>query len=203
MTVVAQQHEIAGQMAVDDALGMRCGQRVQHLQQHAHRLAQRPRRALRAGLRQRRALHVLEDEVGPAVGLVGLEHRHDVRVHQPARRARALQPAGHAGRLERRRQHLDDHAAVQPRIVGQPGGGVFVAGQYSQQVETRDALAGWGGRVQCGDRPATAARKPPCRDTGPLSSGADALSAPDAAMSGDCPCSAPCKSRRLMSNWRP
>src|SRR5206468_9363934 len=69
---------------VDDAGAVRAGERVEHLRHEVRGLT--PAEAALAGedLLQRRARHVLEDGVEPAVlGLARVEQADDVRVREP------------------------------------------------------------------------------------------------------------------------
>jgi hypothetical protein len=95
--------------------------------------------ALAQVLRQRRPGDVREHQVGSALGLVGLEHRHQVRVRQSHHRARLVQPLVDRGRVARVLQQLERHLAIEPIVVRKPDRRLRAAAEFAQQREAGDA----------------------------------------------------------------
>ena len=77
-----------------DALIVRRRQRIQYTHHQFCSLSRRHGGLAAAGLRQRRAFDIFEDEIGLAVDLIGLKDRHHVRVAQAADGAGLVQPLG-------------------------------------------------------------------------------------------------------------
>ena len=116
---IAGQHQVARRdVAVDDALAMEVLESERGLAGDLQRQGKRRRPEILQELAQRRALDVLQDDVGAAVVAEGeiVEQRH-VGMAQPARGARlAEEPLLGLGRgLQGRADHLDD-----PQLVEQP-----------------------------------------------------------------------------------
>ena len=113
-----RQHHVAGlQVPVHDPLPVRLVQRVGDLDPEAERLIER-KRSLQETIRERLPFEVLHDEV---LGLAFPTHvvqGADVRVRELRDRLRlpleALPDLGRSRQV--RRQHLDRHRAVQPRV---------------------------------------------------------------------------------------
>ncbi len=112
-------------------------QGVEHAQHHGHRFGGGQGATGLEVLRQRRPGNVLEHEVRLVFVQVGLEHRHDVRVREPAHAARFLQPLAHGGRSSGRfgPHQLDRHFTFEARVEAQPHGGLSAFAENTLQVE--------------------------------------------------------------------
>jgi hypothetical protein len=130
------------QVAVRDALRMRRAQCLEHTAQEHNRGARRHGAAGAQRLGQRAATHQLEHQIRLAVGVVGLEHRHDVRMRQAADGARLVQPLIHRDRFGARQQQFQRHVAIQPLVVRAPDRGLGAAPEHVDQHETAHAHAG-------------------------------------------------------------
>jgi hypothetical protein len=121
---------------------MRRLQRVEHAQHQRQRLVRRQAAARLQVLGERAAGHVFEDEVGAAVLHVGLEHRHDVRVREPADAARLLQPVRDVLRVDLGAggDHLHRHLALQPRIEAEPDRRLRALAEDAAQFEAAEPL---------------------------------------------------------------
>ena len=82
---VREQHVLGLDVAMDDALAVRVGERPGHVPQQAHPLGDRERLAAGHPRAERLAPHVGHRVVGEAVGGPGVQDRDDVGVLQPGR----------------------------------------------------------------------------------------------------------------------
>ena len=117
-----------------DARRMRGLQRVEHAEHQARRLARRQRAIALQLLGQRRPRDVFEDEIRLALLLVGLVHRHDVRMVQPAHAACLMQPLAHRRDVGTRAQQLDRYFAIQARVIDAARGTAALAARRRQRA---------------------------------------------------------------------
>ena len=127
------------EVTMDHALGVRLGERGEHLQHALDRLAggQGPAPVEQGG--EALAGHVLEHQIGIAAVLAGLEHRHDAGVAQPAHRARlgeqrGVVVAGAGAEVER----LERHLAFELRIPGEVHDALRAAAKLAADLEAAD-----------------------------------------------------------------
>ena len=128
--VVGQQHVLGLDVAVQDAGGVRRGERAEHGLDHGERLRRRHRRFLADQVAQGQAGDVLHHQEERSVVVAGVEDGHHVLVGQPCcRTCLALEPAYELVVVgEPLVHHLDRHRAVQPQVDGLVDGGHPAAG---------------------------------------------------------------------------
>ena len=119
-------------------------ERVEHARHHLDRLAHRQRATRPQVRRERAARHVFEDEIRLLLVHVAFEHRHDVRVVEPAHAARFLEPLARRGGIGAGQHQLDGHLALQPRVERQPHGGLRALAKLAAQLEAAQGLGGGG-----------------------------------------------------------
>ena len=166
---------------------VRVAQRARHVAQHADHFGNR-QRSLRQSMAQRFALHVRHGEVRQAVGVAGGEHRDDVGLAGATRRAGSRARTARPRALRQvRRQHLDHHLAVEPRLLGHEDARHPAAAEFALDgVLARQRARSLGGEAA----PPPSASAPP----GPAALGPPKPPAP-------LPCSAETK-RRLVRRER-
>ena len=123
-----------------DARGVSGLQRIEHTQHQLHSFARRQGAAGAQVIGERAPGNVLEHEVGLLLVDVGFEHRHDVRVGQPAHAARLVQPVVHrrgigaGGWLHQ----LDGDFSLEPRVEAQPHRRLGALAQHATQLEAAE-----------------------------------------------------------------
>ena len=114
-----RQHDVGGfQIAMDDAVAVRVGERIGNLNRVAQDLVQ-GQCAASDPLGQRFALEILHDDELDAVLLTDVIQGTDVRMIDLGDGARLAGKAlGPGGRARAGRQHLERHGAIEARIAG-------------------------------------------------------------------------------------
>jgi hypothetical protein len=138
------------EVAVDDALGMGLGEHVGDLAHERDGLDGRQRPVGAQDVGQTAALDPLEDEVGIAVLLAGIEDRHHVGMTETASGARLVEQLGIACGIGMREvQRLDRHLALQLRIPGEIDNALRSPSQFAADLEAPQfaALHGTAGRL--------------------------------------------------------
>jgi hypothetical protein len=110
---LAEEHVLRLHVAVHDAARVSVRERVGHLAQHAHRLAERQGAAAREALAQRAALHVGRDVVEAPRRHPRVEQRQDVRVAEPGGDSDLVEEAsrGRGAGADVGAQHLEGDVA--------------------------------------------------------------------------------------------
>ncbi len=128
-------------VAVDDSRAMRCLQRIGNLDGQLEQRVQR-QRSRADPLLQRRPLEILHHDERPPVLLADVVDRADIRVIQRGGRPRfAREPGQRCWILrELRRDELERHRAVQPRVFGLVDDAHAAAGQPGDDVVVRERL---------------------------------------------------------------
>ncbi len=115
-----EQHVVGLHVAVHDALPVSVGERVTHVAQDPHRIADRQLVLVGQAGAQRLALDVRHDVIEQVARRAGREQRNDVGVLQPggeldlALEPVHVHPGGHRGR-----EHLHHHLPPQPHLRGE------------------------------------------------------------------------------------
>ena len=148
-TVVADQHVVGLEVAVDDAARVRGGEPLRGLREHREHGGGRAR--LPEPRAQARARDVLHDEEHAAVVDADLEHGHDVGMRQPGHHARLGEQVGGRGLAEidgvagggdrLAGQHLDRDLAIELGVARAIHDAAAAGAEHADDVEARDRPA--------------------------------------------------------------
>ena len=129
------------EVAVDDALRMRLRQRIDDLPHQLSRLQRLDRPVGLEHLVEAATLDILENQIGIATLLAGIENRHDIGMAQLADRTRLGQQRRRGLRIAAGKMHgLDRHLALQLRVPCQIDDALRAASQLAANLESTNGL---------------------------------------------------------------